>query len=105
MIKNFHTVQSTDLAGYVQNSLMKTLTKSYRSVQDRGVRSARFYVLTGANMPAVLVETSFISNPQEEKRLKDKRYQSKISQAIVGGIEAFFKSSGGKGDHTALYKP
>ena len=105
MEKNFHTVQSTDLARDVQTALAKEIARQYRDTQDLGVRSARFYVLTGAEMPAILVETSFISNPKEEKRLKDPRYQDALARAVVQGIEKFFSSSVGKGDHSALYQP
>jgi N-acetylmuramoyl-L-alanine amidase len=92
MVKNFHTTQSTDLARAVQTDLLKTLRKEYSDVHDLGVRSARFYVLTGATMPAILVETSFISNPTEEKRLSDSKYQQALAKAVVGGIESFFKN-------------
>jgi N-acetylmuramoyl-L-alanine amidase len=102
MIKNFHTVQSTDLARYVQKQMMWGLSKRYKSVPDLGVRSAQFYVLTGAEMPAVLVETSFISNPKEELLLRDSRYQWTLSEAIAQGIDRFFKSAR-EGDHAALY--
>ena len=92
MVKNFHTTQSTDLARSVQADLLKTLRKDYGDVHDLGVRSARFYVLTGATMPAILVETSFISNPTEEKRLGDSKYQQSLAKAVVSGIESFFKN-------------
>jgi N-acetylmuramoyl-L-alanine amidase len=92
MVKNFHTTQSTDLARAVQADLLKTLRKDYSDVNDLGVRSARFYVLTGATMPAILVETSFISNPMEEKRLSDSKYQQSLAKAVVSGIESFFKN-------------
>lgn len=92
MVKNFHTTQSTDLARAVQQDLLKTLRRDYSDVADLGVRSARFYVLTGATMPAILVETSFISNPVEEKRLSDSRYQQTLAKAVVSGVEAFFKN-------------
>ncbi len=104
MVKNFHTVQSTELAHNVQGALLQELRRRYSGVDDLGVRSARFYVLTGATMPAVLVETSFISNVKEEKRLKDAEYQQAVAQAIVRGIDRFFKSSVGRGDHAALYQ-
>lgn len=92
MVKNFHTTQSTDLARAVQADLLKTLRKEYSDIHDLGVRSARFYVLTGATMPAILVETSFISNPTEEKRLADSKYQQALAKSVVSGIEAFFKN-------------
>jgi len=89
MIKNFHTTQSTDLARAVQGSLVSRLQAGFSGVMNLGVRSARFYVLTGAEMPAILVETSFISNPQEEKRLINPSYQNEIASAIVQGIQAY----------------
>lgn len=92
MVKNFHTTQSTDLARSVQADLLKTLRKDYADVHDLGVRSARFYVLTGATMPAILVETSFISNPTEEKRLSDSKYRQSLAKSVVSGIESFFRN-------------
>lgn len=105
MIKNFHTVQSTELARHVQATLLANLRQKNRDVSDLGVKSARFYVLTGATMPAVLVETSFITNAKEEKRLKDEKYQDTLARAVVKGVNQFFHSSVGQGDHTALYRP
>lgn len=58
-------------------------------MHDRGVRSALFYVLVGAKCPAILVETSFISNPREEKLLRDRAYQSSIAGAITNGVDAY----------------
>lgn len=95
MLKNFHTTQSTDLARAVQTDMLKSLRKSYSDVVDLGVRSARFYVLTGATMPAILVETSFISNLEEEKRLSNPKYQQELAKAILDGIEAFLKNRPG----------
>ncbi|MFH1017466.1 MAG: N-acetylmuramoyl-L-alanine amidase [Pseudomonadota bacterium] len=104
MVKNFHTVQSTDLAHDIQAWLLKELRRGYSGVESLGVRSARFYVLTGATMPAVLIETSFISNSREEKRLRDPGYQKLVAKAVVEAIDQYFKSSVGRGDHTALYQ-
>lgn len=92
MVKNFHTTQSTDLARAVQMDMLKTLRKNYSDIVDLGVRSARFYVLTGATMPAILVETSFISHPEEEKRLASAKYQESLANAVVNGIDTFFKN-------------
>lgn len=92
MVKNFHTTQSTDLARAVQLDMLKSLRKGYSDVVDLGVRSARFYVLTGATMPAILVETSFISNPEEEKRLSNSKYQDSLATSVVRGVEAFVKN-------------
>ncbi|HMQ10764.1 MAG TPA: N-acetylmuramoyl-L-alanine amidase [Oligoflexia bacterium] len=103
MLKNFHTVQSTDLARIVQNSLFKHLSQNYNNVYNRGVKSARFYVLTGANMPAILVETSFITNKLEEKRLRNTAYQYQIALAIYRGIQGYFKQQNSGLSHARLY--
>lgn len=57
--------------------------------EDRGVQQAPFFVLTGTQIPAVLVEVGFISNPEEEKLLGSAAYQDKIAEAIVQGIAEF----------------
>ncbi|WP_434685429.1 N-acetylmuramoyl-L-alanine amidase [Pseudanabaena minima] len=59
---------------------------------DRGVRSARFYVITKTSMPAILVETGFITNPSEASRLVDSNYQGRMAVAIAQGIDQFLKS-------------
>jgi N-acetylmuramoyl-L-alanine amidase len=56
---------------------------------DRGVQQAPFYVLTGVDAPAILVEVGFISNPRECRKLRDPSYQQKIATAMVDGILAF----------------
>jgi N-acetylmuramoyl-L-alanine amidase len=57
--------------------------------EDHGVQQAPFFVLTGARMPAVLVEVGFMSNADEEKQLASAEYQDKIAEAIVQGIAEF----------------
>jgi N-acetylmuramoyl-L-alanine amidase len=105
MIKNFHTTQSVDLARDVQSELVSSLKKGRWETEDLGVRRAGFYVLTGAKMPAVLVETSFLSNPAEEQHLRDSRYQEKLAQAIFRGIERFFDALAHEQNHASLYRP
>lgn len=78
--------QSSLLAESVQEYLYSGLLQENKSVQDHGVKQASFYVLIGAQMPAVLVETSFISHPNEEKLLRSAEYQSLISESIFQGI-------------------
>jgi len=53
------------------------------------VEQAGFAVLKAPDIPSILVETAFISNPEEEKRLKDAGYQDKIAQAILGGVRRY----------------
>ena len=53
------------------------------------VEQASFAVLTAHDVPSILVETAFISNPQEERRLNDERYQDKLARAILEGIKEY----------------
>ncbi|MEZ4705413.1 MAG: N-acetylmuramoyl-L-alanine amidase [Bdellovibrionota bacterium] len=104
MMKNFHTSQSTELAQNVQTSMIGALNTRYQNIFNRGVKSAGLYVLTGAEMPAILVETSFISNPDEEKRLKDPTYPHFLAMAIRSGIVEFLKGYQPSGEkHASLH--
>ncbi len=78
------TQESELLAGMVQ----ETVSKKAGS-KDRGVDQAGFYVLIGASMPAILFEIAFISNREEEKKLKDKKFRQKIAEEIGGAILKF----------------
>ncbi len=78
--------ESMALAHTIQKTLVDTLTRDYVKIEDLGVKYAFFYVLLGAEMPCVLVETSFISNTVEESRLSKKQYRDKIAEAIAKGI-------------------
>jgi N-acetylmuramoyl-L-alanine amidase len=59
------------------------------ALHKAGVEQAGFAVLKAPDIPSILVETAFISNPEEEKRLKDSAYQDKIAQAILGGVKRY----------------
>jgi N-acetylmuramoyl-L-alanine amidase len=59
-------------------------------VHRRTVQQAGFLVLKSPDMPSILVETAFISNPSEEKRLRDKRHQSRLADAILAGVRGYF---------------
>jgi N-acetylmuramoyl-L-alanine amidase len=61
--------ESARLAEFVQKGLVRELRTRYKGVQNRGVRQAPFYVLIGAEMPAILVEVGYITNRTENKRL------------------------------------
>jgi N-acetylmuramoyl-L-alanine amidase len=65
--------------------MLDTMTHTLR-IPNRGVKQAGFYVLGGAAMPAILVEIGFVTNPKEEKRLKDSHYRDEIARAIVSGL-------------------
>jgi N-acetylmuramoyl-L-alanine amidase len=57
------------------------------------VEQAGFAVLKAHDIPSILVETAFISNPEEEKRLKDSAYQEKIANAVLGGIRRYLAAN------------
>ncbi|ATB48195.1 N-acetylmuramoyl-L-alanine amidase [Corallococcus macrosporus] len=84
-----NTEESTRLANQVQRSLVGDLSRKYKGIRDLGHKEALFYVLLGVKMPAILVETSFLSNPDEEARLKSKVYQAEVAKAIARGVEEF----------------
>jgi N-acetylmuramoyl-L-alanine amidase len=83
--------ESKKLARCVQESLVKSLKDAYPKVRDIGVKEGPFFVLMNSGKPAVLVEVSFLSNPEEEKRLSDEDYLESISEGILKGIEAYLK--------------
>ncbi len=84
MAQSMFLKESEDLAAIIQMELDKKLT-----TPNRGVKQAGFYVLYGASMPNVLVEIGFISNPAEEKKLKQGKYRQMIANAVYEGIKHF----------------
>jgi N-acetylmuramoyl-L-alanine amidase len=84
-----NTEESTRLATRVQKNLVSHLSGNYKGVRDLGTKEALFYVLLGARMPAILVETSFLSHAEEERRLASEKYQEDVAQAIAHGVEDF----------------
>jgi N-acetylmuramoyl-L-alanine amidase len=89
-----NTEESTRLAQRVQRSLATELSQKYRGVRDLGHKQALFYVLLGVRMPAILVETSFLSHPEEEKRLASPEYQADVAAAIAAGVQDFLGNRG-----------
>lgn len=81
--------ESTRLASFVHNAMVKEIKKKYSHIRSKGVKQAPFYVLLGAEMPSILIETSFISNPRECKRLISDAYQEKLCRGIVDGIKQY----------------
>lgn len=93
LLQNAKINESSRLATYVQKELCSNMEKKYNRINNKGVKRAPFYVLMGAQMPAVLIETSFISNKTECERLKDKKYQAALCEGIVGGIRHYIKET------------
>jgi N-acetylmuramoyl-L-alanine amidase len=91
LLNNAKINESSRLATYVQHSLIDHLEHRYASIKDKGVKQAPFYVLLGAQMPSILVETAFISNPRECRRLTDPDYQADLCDAISAGVSRYIE--------------
>lgn len=81
--------RSGRLAELLKTTIFTSLEKRYGKPADHGIKTAGFFVLLGAEMPAVLVETAFISNPEDEALLGTADYRQKMADAIVNAIRAF----------------
>ena len=89
IIQNTKIPESKELAKGIQDNLVKSLSKKYSNINSLGVKGGPFWVLIGAEVPSVLVEISFLSNPTEEKRLQTTQYRQRIAQGIYEGIMAY----------------
>ncbi len=87
------TVASHKLAIDLQRGMLGNLNKYYRGVKDGGVREGPFWVLVGAQMPAVLVEVGFITHPIEAKRLVDDKYRKRMARGMADGIDRYFRNN------------
>ena len=89
IVKNEFQSESGSLARSIQDSLVMQVSKNYQNVRDLGVKTAPFFVLVGAEMPAVLIEASFVSNEEEEAWLKSSAYRSSVAEAIEIGLQSY----------------
>jgi N-acetylmuramoyl-L-alanine amidase len=85
IVLNAKTDESRELAEHIQLAMSK---RRYAGT-NRGVKQAPFVVLIGATMPSVLAEVSFITNPDEERRLKTSEYRQQIAEALFKGIKSY----------------
>jgi N-acetylmuramoyl-L-alanine amidase len=81
--------ESRELATDVQQSLYTGLSSKHSALKDRGVKKAPFVVLIGANMPSILAEISFVSNPTDEAKLETPDYREKIAESLYRGIAKY----------------
>jgi N-acetylmuramoyl-L-alanine amidase len=91
--RNEKIEESRDLATMIQDSLAKRMENSNRGERNRGVRKAPFVVLIGADMPSVLAEISFLSNPNDEQWLKKPENRQKVADGLYRGIESYLQST------------
>jgi len=85
--------RSAVLAQSTQKGLVEYMARQYPGIIPRGVEGAPFAVLHRTTMPSVLVEISFISNPQEEARLRTPQYQRALAQGILQGLRQFLQTA------------
>jgi len=81
--------ESREFAGDVQQSLHSGLAAKNPGIRNRGVKKAPFIVLIGANMPSILAEISFVSNPGDEHRLETGEYRQRIAESLYRGIAKY----------------
>ncbi len=81
--------ESHELASDVQQSLYGGLAGRHSTLRDRGVKKAPFVVLIGANMPSILAEISFVSNPTDAAKLETPEYRQKIAESLYKGIAKY----------------
>jgi N-acetylmuramoyl-L-alanine amidase len=87
--------ESREFAGDVQQSLHSGLAVKSPAIRDRGVKKAPFIVLIGANMPSILAEISFVSNPTDEHRLATSEYRQRIAESLYRGIAHYVNGLSG----------
>jgi N-acetylmuramoyl-L-alanine amidase len=87
--------ESREFAGDVQHALYSGLAVKNKGLRDRGVKKAPFIVLIGANMPSILAEISFVSNPQDEKKLQTPEYRQKIAEHLYRGVAKYVSGLSG----------
>jgi N-acetylmuramoyl-L-alanine amidase len=87
--------ESREFAWDVQQSLHSGLAVNSPAIRDRGVKKAPFIVLIGANMPSILAEISFVSNPTDEHRLATSEYRQRIAESLYRGIAKYVNGLSG----------
>jgi N-acetylmuramoyl-L-alanine amidase len=81
--------ESREFAGDVEGSLYAGLQKGNAGLKDRGVKKAPFVVLIGANMPSILAEISFVTNPRDAAELQQPEYRERVAESLYKGIARY----------------
>jgi N-acetylmuramoyl-L-alanine amidase len=87
--------ESHEFASDVQQALHSGLAAKNPGIRDRGVKKAPFIVLIGANMPSILAEISFVSNPGDERHLGSAEYRQRIAESLYRGISKYISGLSG----------
>jgi N-acetylmuramoyl-L-alanine amidase len=86
-------IESHKLGLDVDKKIIRNIKKSYKKVDNGGVKPANFWVLVGAQMPSILVEIGYLTHPIEGKYLLTKEYQQLLSKGIAQGIDRYLKNT------------
>jgi N-acetylmuramoyl-L-alanine amidase len=84
--------ESREFAEDIQSSLSQRVQKTTKTVKNRGVRKAPFVVLIGADMPSILTEISFLSNPADEQLLKKPEHRQRLAEGLYQGVASYLQS-------------
>ena len=84
--------ESKEFAEDVQDALAKRMQKTSKPVKNRGVRKAPFVVLIGADMPSILTEISFLSNPADEALLKKPEHRQRVAEGVFQGMTSYLQN-------------
>ena len=87
--------ESHEFASNVQDSLYSGLSLRGSGVRNRGVKKAPFIVLIGANMPSILAEISFVSNPADERKLQTAEHRQRIAESLYRGVSKYVSGLSG----------
>jgi N-acetylmuramoyl-L-alanine amidase len=94
IVRNSKIVESKELAKSIQKHLVKRLSQKYSGINSLGVKGGPLWVLIGGEMPSILVEISYLSNPRDETRLRSSQYLQDVAQGIYDGILEYIHSLG-----------
>jgi N-acetylmuramoyl-L-alanine amidase len=87
--------ESREFAADVESSLYTGLERGNPGLRDRGVKKAPFVVLIGANMPSILAEISFLTNPDDATQLRDPEYRQRIAESLYRGVTKYVNGLSG----------
>lgn len=93
VLNNEKIIASNKLAIDIQKGVLNNLRKQFPNVKDNGVREAPFWVLVGAQMPAILLEIGYISHPEESTRIADAKYQKWMVEGTLDGVKHYFANN------------
>ncbi len=97
--------ESREFAGDVQHSLYGGLALNSAGVRDRGIKKAPFIVLIGANMPSILAEISFVSNPADERKMETAEHRQRIAESLYRGVSRYVSGLNGVKVASKIDKP